>query len=188
MALTNATSPCICLNTCVGQPTWGSDGFCDDGGDGALYSDCQLGTDCTDCGAPRCPSPSLPPSPPPPLSPPPPPSLPPIPPPAPPSPPPPSPPARPPGSPGPQLPPPPPPPSPLPSPPPPSARVAAIVSAAAVYTATASAAHSTLPTITAGTEPRATRLRRLFKHLHRQRHELGLGWLLRRWRLRLHLQ
>ena len=38
MALTNATSPCICLNTCVGQPTWGSDGFCDDGGDGATDS------------------------------------------------------------------------------------------------------------------------------------------------------
>eukprot|EP00966_Prymnesium_polylepis_P084253 1950325-Prymnesium_polylepis.1 len=29
---------------------YGSDGDCDDGGDGSLYSYCPLGTDCTDCG------------------------------------------------------------------------------------------------------------------------------------------
>lgn len=30
--------------------SWMSDGACDDGGPGAYYSACPLGTDCTDCG------------------------------------------------------------------------------------------------------------------------------------------
>ena len=62
-----------CLNTCPGAPSWGSDGYCDDGGPGAEYSGCDLvvsgdglGTDCYDCG-PRSvfsdPSPSPPPPP-----------------------------------------------------------------------------------------------------------------------------
>ena len=56
--------PCVssqCLNTC----SYASDGACDDGGPGADYSYCNLGTDCYDCG-----SRGLPPSPPPPSSPP----------------------------------------------------------------------------------------------------------------------
>ena len=40
----------LCTNTCVGYPSWGSDGWCDDGGSGSQYSGCQLGTDCQDCG------------------------------------------------------------------------------------------------------------------------------------------
>jgi hypothetical protein len=35
-----------CINTC----DWAADGFCDDGGPGADYSVCELGTDCADCG------------------------------------------------------------------------------------------------------------------------------------------
>lgn len=34
-----------CLNTC----NYANDGECDDGGPGAEYSECQLGTDCADC-------------------------------------------------------------------------------------------------------------------------------------------
>ena len=56
---------------------FGADGYCDDGGPGSIYSNCELGTDCADCGAPRCALPPPLPSPPPPLSPPPLPSLPP---------------------------------------------------------------------------------------------------------------
>eukprot|EP00900_Chrysochromulina_parva_P015311 jgi/Chrpa1/23781/Chrysochromulina_OHIO_Genome00025926-RA len=37
-----------CTETCVYGT---SDGFCDDGGPGAEYSMCSLGTDCTDCGS-----------------------------------------------------------------------------------------------------------------------------------------
>ena len=56
------------------MPTYASDGFCDDGGPGAEYPDCQYGTDCADCG-PRISMPSPPPrAPPPPPSPPSPPS------------------------------------------------------------------------------------------------------------------
>jgi hypothetical protein len=87
------------VNACP-NPAWNSDGTCDDGGPGASYASCSLGTDCTDCGPRggggffRSPSPPPPsPSPPPPSPSPPPPS---------PSPPPPS------------------PPPPSPSPPPPS--------------------------------------------------------------------
>ena len=35
-----------CSNTC----NWAADGECDDGGPGAWYSACTLGTDCYDCG------------------------------------------------------------------------------------------------------------------------------------------
>ncbi|RAL23701.1 hypothetical protein DL240_05960 [Lujinxingia litoralis] len=37
----------LCTNTCQ----FANDGECDDGGPGAQYGDCDLGTDCTDCGA-----------------------------------------------------------------------------------------------------------------------------------------
>ena len=43
------------------MPSWASDGYCDDGGPGAEYSACMVGTDCTDCGertADDIPSPS----------------------------------------------------------------------------------------------------------------------------------
>ena len=33
-------------DTCL----WAADGTCDDGGPGATYAGCELGTDCTDCG------------------------------------------------------------------------------------------------------------------------------------------
>ena len=39
-----------CLNTCVGNPSYASDGYCDDGGPGSEYADCALSTDCVDCG------------------------------------------------------------------------------------------------------------------------------------------
>ena len=57
----------VCLNSCIGMPTYASDGFCDDGGPGAEYPDCQYGTDCADCGPrqPRSPSPPRGPPPPP---------------------------------------------------------------------------------------------------------------------------
>lgn len=35
-----------CTNTCVTA----NDGECDDGGANSLYSICDLGTDCADCG------------------------------------------------------------------------------------------------------------------------------------------
>ena len=62
-----------CSNTCVSA----TDGDCDDGGPGAEYTACSLGTDCVDCGS-RSSSNALalpPPSPPPPSSSPPPPLL-----------------------------------------------------------------------------------------------------------------
>ena len=37
----------LCSNTCA----WANDGVCDDSGPGATFADCQLGTDCNDCGA-----------------------------------------------------------------------------------------------------------------------------------------
>ena len=55
-----------CTETCVDGT---SDGFCDDGGPGAEYSMCNLGTDCTDCGS-RLSTTLLPPLAPPYLSPP----------------------------------------------------------------------------------------------------------------------
>ena len=39
--------PLSCRETCADA----SDGDCDDGGEGAQYTICELGTDCTDCGA-----------------------------------------------------------------------------------------------------------------------------------------
>ena len=59
---------CVCANTCVGNVAFGSDGVCDDGSPGAMYSSCALGTDCEDCGGEllcgQFPPPALPPSPP----------------------------------------------------------------------------------------------------------------------------
>jgi hypothetical protein len=40
------TSSSGCSNSCI----YPSDGMCDDGGSGSLYSICNFGTDCTDCG------------------------------------------------------------------------------------------------------------------------------------------
>ena len=53
-------SSSACLNASSGR----ADGYCDDGGPGAEFAICPLGTDCTDCG-PRGapPSPPLPPPP-----------------------------------------------------------------------------------------------------------------------------
>jgi len=59
---------CSCTNECVGGGALALDGICDDGGVGSAYSACITGSDCDDCGGPRC-SPSPPPSPPPPLPP-----------------------------------------------------------------------------------------------------------------------
>ena len=36
----------LCSNSCY----WADDGVCDDGGHGAEYVECDLGTDCNDCG------------------------------------------------------------------------------------------------------------------------------------------
>ena len=58
---------CLCSNDCVDPrrsndlSIYASDGTCDDGGEGAAYSACELGTDCEDCGGHRC-APSPPPS------------------------------------------------------------------------------------------------------------------------------
>ena len=38
-----------CHNDCAGR-SWGSDSDCDDGGEGAEYATCPLGSDCQDCG------------------------------------------------------------------------------------------------------------------------------------------
>ena len=42
--------PTTCDDTCPGQAYRASNGYCDDGGPGAEYGYCELGTDCTDCG------------------------------------------------------------------------------------------------------------------------------------------
>ena len=42
---------------------WAGDGTCDDGGPGAEYASCALGTECTDCGARIATSPLLSPPP-----------------------------------------------------------------------------------------------------------------------------
>lgn len=47
--LTLLTTSCVkklCDDTCA----WPADGECDDGGEGAKFDNCDLGTDCTDCG------------------------------------------------------------------------------------------------------------------------------------------
>ena len=41
-----ATSSAVCADTCP----YAHDGECDDGGEGAVYDLCDLGTDCADCG------------------------------------------------------------------------------------------------------------------------------------------
>ena len=41
---------CRCSNDCVGAPEYAEDDNCDDGGFGSSYDDCELGTDCADCG------------------------------------------------------------------------------------------------------------------------------------------
>eukprot|EP00900_Chrysochromulina_parva_P015972 jgi/Chrpa1/24376/Chrysochromulina_OHIO_Genome00026755-RA len=51
----------FCTNTCIGNPSYASDGDCDDGGPGSEYgTSCVYGTDCFDCG-PRQPRPPPPP-------------------------------------------------------------------------------------------------------------------------------
>mmetsp|Transcript_33975 Transcript_33975/g.84688 ORF Transcript_33975/g.84688 Transcript_33975/m.84688 type:complete len:417 (+) Transcript_33975:58-1308(+) len=52
--------PGICSDTCF----YDSDGTCDDGGPGAAYSRCSLGSDCTDCGRRYLAGPPPPPRPP----------------------------------------------------------------------------------------------------------------------------
>ena len=42
-----STATAQCTNTCATS----NDGECDDGGPGSLYSICDLGSDCNDCGA-----------------------------------------------------------------------------------------------------------------------------------------
>jgi hypothetical protein len=51
--------PGLCGETCHSP----DDGVCDDGGPGSEHANCNLGTDCTDCGV-RALGPSAPPSPP----------------------------------------------------------------------------------------------------------------------------
>jgi hypothetical protein len=41
----------VCEESCFDG--WHGDGYCDDGGPDSSYSSCNLGTDCTDCGARR---------------------------------------------------------------------------------------------------------------------------------------
>ena len=40
----------ICTNTCPSCLNCANDDECDDGGPGAEYSNCNIGTDCADCG------------------------------------------------------------------------------------------------------------------------------------------
>lgn len=56
----------ICSNDCVRYP---KDGYCNDGGEGALYDWCSLGSDCADCGYRYHAGPPPPPPPPPTLPP-----------------------------------------------------------------------------------------------------------------------
>ena len=62
------TAPQVCENS--EYCSYLDDGVCDDGGDNAQYSDCDYGTDCSDCGSrdiispPPSPPPAQPPSPP----------------------------------------------------------------------------------------------------------------------------
>ena len=57
----SATCHLRCLDTCQHS----GDDLCDDGGDGAQYSMCPIGTDCTDCGRRVTHNPPAPPAPPP---------------------------------------------------------------------------------------------------------------------------
>jgi hypothetical protein len=45
-AAAGCAGPTLCSDTCQ----WAGDGECDDGGEGALYSACDYGSDCEDCG------------------------------------------------------------------------------------------------------------------------------------------
>ena len=63
----------LCSNTCSKAPKYASDSFCDDGGPDAIFDNCDLGTDCSDCGprvrlarVPSAPRPPPSPKPPPP--------------------------------------------------------------------------------------------------------------------------
>ena len=40
----------LCQNNCLKAPKFASDSYCDDGGPDAAFSNCELGTDCADCG------------------------------------------------------------------------------------------------------------------------------------------
>ena len=40
----------LCSNTCPKAPKFASDSYCDDGGTDASFDNCDLGTDCSDCG------------------------------------------------------------------------------------------------------------------------------------------
>jgi hypothetical protein len=55
----NATAECRCTNVCTGAPQYAVDDECDDGGPGAGYDLCEYGSDCLDCGGPRCGNSSL---------------------------------------------------------------------------------------------------------------------------------
>ena len=63
----------LCSNSCPKAPKFASDSFCDDGGPDATFDNCDLGTDCSDCGprvrlarVPSAPRPPPSPKPPPP--------------------------------------------------------------------------------------------------------------------------
>ncbi len=45
-----STADAQCTNTCASA----NDNECDDGGPNSLYSICELGTDCNDCGMRQC--------------------------------------------------------------------------------------------------------------------------------------
>ena len=55
----NATAECRCTNVCTGAPQYAVDDECDDGDPGAGYDLCEYGSDCLDCGGPRCGNSSL---------------------------------------------------------------------------------------------------------------------------------
>lgn len=44
------TSIVLCSNDCYAAPKFASDSYCDDGGPDSAFSNCDLGTDCEDCG------------------------------------------------------------------------------------------------------------------------------------------
>lgn len=46
-----ATSLCNDFGKCIDTCVYKNDGECDDGGPGSLFSRCEYGTDCADCGA-----------------------------------------------------------------------------------------------------------------------------------------
>ena len=64
----------LCANGCPAKPKYANDNYCDDGGPDSLFDNCELGTDCADCGprvryarVPLSPRPPPPPAPPPPV-------------------------------------------------------------------------------------------------------------------------